>query len=70
MISPLLPAHPPTTKRSRLSPGENKISRRSYLQNAVFGTAPVTDAELLRQTLERGVGRGRAGGYGLLSLAR
>ncbi|WP_291792981.1 type I-E CRISPR-associated protein Cas6/Cse3/CasE [Brevibacterium sp.] len=45
--------------------------RRVSLRTARFeGTLRVTDAELFRRTLTQGIGRGRAYGCGLLTLAR
>lgn len=55
------------TRRDPLSQGSGRVT----LRTARFeGTLRVTDAQLLRNALTRGIGRGRAYGCGLLTLAR
>lgn len=63
------------TRRDDLSFGRRERDSgrkgRVALRTAQFdGTLRVTDAELFRQTLTQGIGRGRAYGCGLITLAR
>jgi len=53
----------------RPGPRDNKAARLTFGSALFEGRLQVTDAEAFRQSLERGIGSGKAYGFGLLSVA-
>ncbi|MER6548633.1 type I-E CRISPR-associated protein Cas6/Cse3/CasE [Streptomyces sp. NPDC001250] len=70
-LTPLtLHSHPLDTAQATRTPGQTTTPQRiRHTRTRFDGTATITDPDLLRQKITEGIGRGKAYGCGLLSIA-